>query len=424
MVIRALLAISVFAVCAQAHAQDRPQDIDEAAHERATTHALRFDEALDVATDSREIAGLAQSQSRLRVARDHTNALPDDLQVSVEAGAQLLPSTAFQGRIGVLQHFSTRGLGDAHRSVVDSESMARAQELAFVRLNQRLRAGAAWIRLWVAEHELALLREELVAAQRAMASAERGLDLGELLRADVLDATSYCEELRVMILDTEASRTHAQHDLERVLETEDVALTTAGDLPQRPMPDSEARQALVARVRRDPELVALVAGATAFRARAEQATAQNAMRIGLGAIVDRTTPSGIAVLAALAFTFPTTGRGARESAMLNAEADAALGRAETRARQRAVDFEEVLHELDHSALTRAQVAERWVPALALELAERERLFAAGESTMLEVFRARRASLTGRVRELAVHGDETLARQIFIELDGALGAPSQ
>lgn len=383
-------------------------------------HPVTFAEALQLASDSHEARGLQRSEERLAAAREHTSALPDDLQIAVEGGVAVTPTTAFQGRVSVVQHFSTSALGDARRSVVTAEADSRAHERAFARLTQRVTAARAWSRLWVIERELALLESELEAAAQAISVAERGVALGELTQADSLDALAYREELRLLVLDLNAERTHAEHDLARMLELDDVALATAGDPPEMPLPSGAARAALVDRVRQDPEILALVSRAVAYRARAVEARAQNAARIGVGATLDRAAPEGIAVLLAGVLTLPTSQRGSREGALLEAEAEATAGRAETRARRRRVDFEDILHELDHSTETRAHVSERWVPALQRELEQRERLFRAGELTMIELFRARRATLTGRLREFTARGEELESRATFSEVFSALG----
>lgn len=413
------LVLFVVIAPAVARAQERAQErvlvgADHGVRDESA-RALAFEDTLSLASRGREIAGLERARERAGAARDGANALPDDLQFTVEAGAQVLPVWAAQGRVGAMQHFSTSRLGDARRAALTADGDALSHEAARRTLSRRLDAVRAWTRLWSAERTLATLHEELDVASRAEALARRGIEARELGEADVLDATAYCEELRVALLDAEGDRTHAEHDVARVTELEHVEIRTTGELPELALPDESQRSAIFAHLDADPEVASLASRALSLRARATEARAANSARVGAGAIVDRQAPNGVAFLFNGALTLPTSGRGEREAASFEAEAEALDGEAATRGRTRAVDFEETLHELEHSRLTSEQVNGRWAPAVLRQQHTYERLYEAGETTLLEVFRARRASLSSRLRGIAARADETAARALFREL---------
>lgn len=416
-------AVVVALTPAVSRAQGRlvDEDVDHGVRGESV-RALAFEDALSLASRGREVAGLERASERTGAAREDATALPDDVQFTVEAGAQALPVLAAQGRVGVIQHFSTSRLGDARRDVLGAEGDALSRDAERRTLSRRLDAARAWTRLWAAERTLVMLREELDLASRAETLARRGAEVRELGEADALDATAYCEELRVALLDAEGDRTHSEHDVARATELEHVEIRTTGELPGLPLPDESERNALFARLDADPEVASLASRALSLRARATEARAMNAARVGVGAIVDRQAPSGVAFLFSGALTLPTSGRGEREAASFEAEADALDGEAATRARSRAVDFEETLHELDHSRLTSEQVNGRWAPAVLRQQRTYERLFEAGETTLLEVFRARRASLSSRLRAIGSLADETAAKAMFRELARALERP--
>ncbi|MEO7936454.1 MAG: TolC family protein [Dokdonella sp.] len=205
-----VVAVSLFAFASAARAAEMP--------------ALSLDEALDLAVAQAPMiaardAGLtAASEEVARAA-----SLPDPM---LSFGVQNLPiagADAFSlnddrmtmRRIGVTQSLPSRAKREARRdAALALESQADASKVASVLEVKRV-AAAAWIALWAAGRERALLDELREQNQLAVATAKARLSGGDGLASDALAARAVELELDNRIDDADARVEEARVGLSR-----------------------------------------------------------------------------------------------------------------------------------------------------------------------------------------------------------------
>lgn len=376
--------------------------------------SVTYTEALRLATLVPSHARADDAVRALRAGARSVGGAPSDLSITAEAGPQVLPEGAFQGRLGVAQAISLADLGGARRAALRSEADALAAERWAAVARRRIEASDAWLELDYRQRAYAAAVAQSKLAAELARLTKRGLELGELTRVDAADAAAFAAEAELGVLEAEGAVTEGRLALAEALLVSG-AVACEGAAPDFAPLTAGERDAATRALERAPSVRAAAARLEAMRARDVEARASYAPQLTLGAVVDRTTPAGLALVGTLGLSLPASNRAGRERAGLAAERLLAEGRhVEERARA-AVALARALHEAEHAGEVLAALDRGWLPALEASLVARSAAFAAGESTALEAIVTRRASLAARLRRERASTDRAMALAVVREL---------
>jgi outer membrane protein TolC len=326
----------------------------------------------------------------------------------------VVPEGAFQGRLGVAQAISLADLGGARRGALGREADALGAERAASVTRRRVEASTAWLELDFRERAHAAAVSQSKLASELARLTKRGLELGELTRVDAGDASAWAAEAELAVLDAEGSVTEARLTLAAALSLSG-PVSCEGAAPDFAPLTARERDAAEAALERMPSVRAAAARVEALRARDVEARASYAPQLTLGAVVDRTTPSGLALVGTLGLSLPASNRGGRERASLAAERLLAEGQHTEEKARAGLVLARALHEAEHADEVLRALDRSWLPALAAAQKARDAAFAAGESTALELITSRRTGLAARLRRERASTDRAIALAVVREL---------
>lgn len=378
----------------------------------STPRAVSFDQAIGLAEQAPDVQGARRAVSEQRALAGAIGPLAHNPQLTVQPGVRLAQPDArgFEIQASLTQSWSLAGLGEARREAVRAEGGALAAAARARALSQRLAAARVWIDLWEAQRLLAVARREAEVAAELLSAVEKAAAAEAATRADVADARAYLAEARLQGIQAEGEVTERSLALSRELADAGAApLAAAGELPAPALPPEGRWASLVQRAGRLPEVEARQLEARAERARLVEERAARGAQLSLGVAVQRDQPSGFVVYGLAGVTLPVFDAGERERSAIAGRAATLEGQAARARSDGRAELRWALHEVEHSGEVLAAVRDQLLPAVEEGIAARERIYRAGDATLLEVLQGRRQGLAARGRLEQARAREAWAR---------------
>ncbi|WP_375742434.1 TolC family protein [Corallococcus interemptor] len=373
--------------------------------------SMSFAEALALAERAPLPAATARAVVSQRAEASRVSSLSNP-QLVVEPGWRT-SATAGSGldlRVGVAQPFHLSGLGSARKEAVRRETQALSEEARSALLARRLTVAEAWLSLWAAEQAQARAAEEARLADAFREAVESAAALGAATKLDVAEAATYAADARLTELDVQGVAIARRTELSRqVGARQAVSVTATGPLPEVALPEESRWPALQERAASLPEVTARMSLARAERARADEAKAARGLQLQLGVAALREYDGAVGGVATVGLTPPVFDHGERERGTLLANAARLEGEGLEAAAAAASALALALHEVEHSHEVVEVLRDTLIPGAEEAARLGELLFRAGDTTVLEVVRLRRARTQARIRLGHALADEALAR---------------
>ncbi|XXF80175.1 TolC family protein [Myxococcaceae bacterium GXIMD 01537] len=372
---------------------------------------LSFAEALDLAARAPVPRSAENAVAVKRAEDERLSGLVANPQFLVEPGYRVSPAAeGVDLRVGVAQGFNLSGQVRARGEAVRWEGAALSEEARALLLERRLAVAEAWLRLWAAEQAGAQTAREVELAEDFRRAVEGAAKLGAVTRLDAVEAGAHAAEARLAWLDAEGQVAEGWVVLARWVGHEPSRpLSASGSLPEVVLPPETEWPAWVARAARLPDAAARALGARAERARAEEVRASRGFHLSLGLSALREYDGATGAVVAAVLTPPLFERGARERGSLLASAARLEGEALDAVTAASAALALAFHEVAHSREVVEALRGRLLPDTEEAARLREVLFRAGDSTVLEVARARRLLAAVRARLSLALAEEARAR---------------
>lgn len=390
---------------------DQPADRHEHSTHFGETSTLTFDDALRLSLDTPAMRRRRDTLHDREVADRRVPLTTRNPEITIQPGARLFPDTdrgfAVQGQI--TQSWNLRRPGRARRQAMQAETRALSADVRREALSQRLHAARAWLELRVAEQELDLAREELDLAHDLVEQTRVAFEARLLTRSDLAEARQYAADVDTRVVQLEGR----VHDLGLRLALEaglppDKPVATRGPTPEPTLPAGDVLVERFARVDALPQVTTARLEAVAAKARAAEARAQRGTQLTLGAATIHDGPGELIVQGVVGVSIPLFDRGQAEVARARTEAGLSEARAEQERRAVRHALAQALHELHHTRSLRARLMSEVLPTIHELVEARERGRSVGETTVFEVFAARRELLAARLALAEAEGELTWA----------------
>lgn len=368
-----------------------------AAQPQATT--LDFAAAM---ARSREAPLVREVEAALKAKRAvdrQLGALAHNPQISIDAGYR--NDTGGQGavlQVAVQQGINLAGYIAARRRSVEHEEAALALELRAALWRQRLGTARLWTELWGTTQALERTREEVELAKQSLGRTERLFQIGAATQVDVSSARVYLAEVEARRIGVEGEATEQQLMLGRFLGLSDgVQIHGAPDSVRLPAQTEALQTEALRRCAQLPEPLLRRTAEQVERARADETAAQRGTQLWIGAMGLHEPTAPWAAFGTLSLSLPIFDRGQRERADLLASAARLRITAESTESGAQIELRTLFHEVEHFGELSKLLDDSLLPAAEREVAQRERLLAAGDGTVLEVLLARRGLSTARTQ---------------------------
>lgn len=368
-----------------------------AAQPQATT--LDFAAAM---ARSREAPSVREVEAALKVKRAvdrQLGALSHNPQISIDAGYR--NDTGGQGavlQVAVQQGINLAGYIAARRRSVEHEEAALALELRAALWRQRLGTARLWTELWGTAQALERTREEVELAKQSLGRTERLFQIGAATQVDVSSARVYLAEVEARRIAVEGEAAEQQLMLGRFLGLPDgVQIHGAPDAVRLPAQTEALQTEALRRCAQLPEPLLRRTAEQVERARADETAAQRGTQLWIGAMGLHEPTAPWAAFGTLSLSLPIFDRGQRERADLLASAARLRITAESTESGAQIELRTLFHEVEHFGELSKLLDDSLLPAAEREVAQRERLLAAGDGTVLEVLLARRGLSTARTQ---------------------------
>lgn len=368
-----------------------------AAQPQATT--LDFAAAM---ARSREAPLVREVEAALKAKRAvdrQLGALAHNPQISIDAGYR--NDTGGQGavlQVAVQQGINLAGYIAARRRSVEHEEAALALELRAALWRQRLGTARLWTELWGTTQALERTREEVELAKQSLGRTERLFQIGAATQVDVSSARVYLAEVEARRIGVEGEATEQQLMLGRFLGLSDaVQIHGAPDSVRLPAQNEALQTEALRRCAQLPEPLLRRTAEQVERARADETAAQRGTQLWIGAMGLHEPTAPWAAFGTLSLSLPIFDRGQRERADLLASAARLRITAESTESGAQIELRTLFHEVEHFGELSKLLDDSLLPAAEREVAQRERLLAAGDGTVLEVLLARRGLSTARTQ---------------------------
>jgi len=375
-------------------------------------HATGADERHVVAAEPvsfEDVLGLAEASpypSALREAaaekqgRDRTaRRLTQGPQILVMPGARVAPAPnrGFEFQASVMQPWSLEHYGRRRLETARAETEVLQVRARAVALEQRLAAAHAWVQLWAAEHQLALVEAQLEIRRGSLERLREAQVGGVATFADVAQGEA-------KLAATEATVVAARgmvHDrglrLAAELARGGQVLRTSGEPPDPVLPSERELASRFAEVHALPQVALARLTSRWERARAVEAKAAAGTTMSAGMAVQREGTTDVLVFGSVGVQVPWS-RAQTTVASHLAQARIAEGE-EAMLRQRlAAQLGTVLHELQHTRRRLQVLRERVLPAAEALVAAREAAMSVGETTWVLLLDAQDQHAEARLAE--------------------------
>ncbi len=366
----------------------------------AMAAAITFDEALGLAARAPRVTGAGRAVAAKLRLDEGISSFTFNPQLAVQPGFRFYPSEYRDVEVlaELSQPFNLAGHARARRATARLEEDELGESARAVALEQRLGAARAWIDLWAAQRVFAASRRDEQLAVELERLAERAAAASAATRADVADAQAFLSEARVRRIAAEGEVFERGMELSREAALVEGAATTAdGELPEPALPPQSAWPSLIEHAGRLPDSRAQALRARAGKAREVEERAARGSWLQLGLVAQRDAPGGL-VGSVLARVSPSVfDRGERERGVFAAEAERLEGERANAAIEARADVAIAAHEVEHTGELLAVLSDALVPASRAGADLRQRIFDAGEATMVEVLQARRIAVDAASR---------------------------
>lgn len=352
---------------------------------------LSFDDAIGLSAQTPHVRGAERAVTEKRGMRDKISPMTSNPQLYLQPGYRVAP-TPNQGlelQGSIMQSWNLAGLSSARTTTVRLEESVLSTQARALALEQRLEAARSWIDLWSAERVFRVATQESALVGDFVRLVEKATTASAMTKADLAEARAYHAEARLDVVAAEGEVWERGILLARVLALGSEPLESKGDLPTVPIPIGTNRKDALQRVTNLPSVQSKALEARVERARNAEEKALRGTSMSLGLYVQRDSPSGFVGYGALNFTLPVFDHGERERSVAVARAARLEGETKQEAAHATADLALGFHEVDHTQEVVDTLANVLIPALEEALANRLRIFEAGEATTLEVITARR-----------------------------------
>lgn len=367
-----------------------------------TVHAqVTFDDALALGAEAPSGQRARRALEARQVGDARIGGTAQGTTLTIMPGAVLTPDQerGFDFQLAATQGWNLGDLGGARRRAASHERDALGAQARAEALRARLEAAHRWIELHTLETLEAVLAERAALTERLVATTGRAVEAGVATAADLADARATEAELDQRRLQLEGTLFESATRLAVAMgRRPDRALRTDGPLPEPRLPALPAMQRL-AEAERMPSVVALRLTELAARAREEEASAQYAPVLQVGAQLERSASDAWTLYGIAGLSFNGFHQSDRAASVARAEAVAAATDAEAAILRARAELGAALHEVEHTRRTLEGLEDRLLPALATLRERRERALALGEGTLFAVLDAQRRELA--LRELLV-----------------------
>ncbi|NMO19836.1 TolC family protein [Pyxidicoccus fallax] len=371
---------------------------------------LTFEEAQAQAAQAALPASLARAVETRRVWDARLPALAANPTLSVIPGWRAQPDgSGLELTVGVEQPLFLSNLAGAQRDAARAETHAAEKEAVAVLLDRRLEVARAWLALWAAQQAAASAEHEAELAETLRKSMVEALALGGATRLEVAEAEGFEAEARLARLSRDAEVMQARLSLAVLLGRPPGApLVAAEALPVVALPPASEEARWLARAGELPEAEARRLLGAAERARAAEARAERGWQVTVGAQGVREYYGGFSGLLTVGVTAPVFDSGQRARGALLAAAERLDGEAREAAVRAAAELALAFHEREHADAQLVLVEKSLVPSAEEAARLAEVLLRAGQSTLPDVLRARRARAAANARLAFARGEASLA----------------
>ncbi len=381
-----------------------------AAAPASDSQPLSFEDAQAQAAKAALPASLARAVETRRVWDARLPALAANPTLSVIPGRRAQPDgPGFEMTVGVEQPLFLSNLAGAQRDAARAETRALEKEAVAALLDRRLEVARAWLTLWAAQQAAASAAQEAELAGTLRKSVAEALALGGATRLELAEAEGFEAEARLAGLSRDAEVTHARLSLAVLLgHPPSAALVAAEALPAVALPPASEESRWLARAGELPEAEARRLLGAADLARAAEVRAARGWQVTLGAQGVREYYGGFSGLLMVGVTPPVFDSGQRERGALLAAAERLDGEAREAAVRAAAELALAFHEREHADAQLSLVEKSLVPTAEEAARLAEVLLRAGQSTLPDVLRARRARAAAHARLAFARSEASLA----------------
>ncbi|ABF86953.1 hypothetical protein MXAN_3447 [Myxococcus xanthus DK 1622] len=371
---------------------------------------LTFAESQSLAAKAALPASLARAVETRRVWDARLPWLAANPTLSVVPGRRAQPEgPGFELTVSVEQPLFLSNLAGAQRDAASAETRALEREAVAALLNRRLEVARAWLTLWSAQQAAATAEQEATLAGALRTSVADALALGGATRLELAEAEGFEAEAQVALLAREAEVTHARLSLAVLVGRQpDAHLVVAEALPEVALPPSSEEARWLARASELPDAEARRLLGVAERARAAEVRAARGWQVTVGAQGVREYYGGLSGLLMVGVTPPMFDAGQRERGALLAAAERLEGEAQEAALRAAAELALAFREREQTAAQLSVVEKSLAPKAEEAARLADVLLRAGQSTLPDVLRARRARAAANIRLALARGEASLA----------------
>ena len=388
--------------------------------------ALDFSDAM---ARSREAPAVREVEAALKTKRAvdrQLGALSHNPQISIDAGYR--NDTGGQGavlQVAVQQGINLAGYIAARHRSVEHEEATLALELRAALWRQRLGTARLWTELWGTTQALQRTREEVELAKQSLGRTERLFQTGAATQVDVGSARVYLAEVEARRIGVEGEAIEQELTLGRFLGMSDgVQIKGAPEAVRLPALTEALQTEALRRCAQVPEPLLRRSAEQVERARADETTAQRGTQLWIGAMGLHEPTAPWAAFGTLSLSLPIFDRGQRERADLLASAARLHITAQSTESGTQIELRTLLHEVEHFGELSTLLDDSLLPAAERDVAQRERLLAAGDGTVFQVLSARRGLSTARTQAARCRASLLGSRyRLFLYLS-ALGLMSE
>lgn len=394
-------------------------------HAQALESSLSLTEALEAAALHPEVRALREAGRRRGEIERELGAISGNPTLHVQPGYRSDPSAerrGFEGQLGLQQPIDLTGLAGARVETARWETAALAAQADAATLSRLLAAARAWVDRRAADEWLVAARGERAAAASLLLRVETAAKAEVLTAVDLDEARAHAAEAQLLELEADGAAFERGLELARAAGTGDAPLATRGETPAPPLPPADRWPALVARAKALPSVLERAIAVQAARARELEIGAERGPRLSLG-LLGQKDALGSWVLSGTAQLTPSMfDTGARDRATAAARSEELAGEQATRQLDATAALALAAHEVEHARETLEELERSLLPAVERLVASREALLAAGETTVIDLLRARGALATARGRVARARGMRTWAEVQLWLLAQAVDGP--
>lgn len=389
----------------------------------AVERRVTFAETIAAADRNPRVVADARAAQELATAQQEAPRLDQNPTVTAVAGSRVAPSSerGFEGALGLSQSVSLEGSAGKRREALGAEATWLREETSADRLSRRLAAAGAWMALWEAEHQMAVVERDQRNEEELLRLVERLARAHERTTADVAMVDGRLAEAQVRARSAEGALAEARSLLEAELgvATRGEKLVADGALPDAAAFDETEKHRIRISVANLPSVRAKTLLARAELVRAQEERAMRSTRLTAGIALSRDAPSATIVQGTVSIPLPLFAVGAREYAARHANSVRLDGEAEDELVRARASIELAIHEVEHTEEVYALLSTRLLPAAERTVALRQRELTAGAGTLIEICDARRTLFDASTRAIRASRERAWARIRIELLSGAV-----